>query len=248
MYMVACVIELFGIMAALTQRLPLIRMYALGSVLSVLLVTGGSLIGVVLHFVFKNDLIKECTTISTGDDVDFRFGLWGPSVHDTLTADEAASFCRRGWDHDSWSNIVGLLIEILLGVMFSAIAFAYYRQMQDPTSVANAFRAPSNQMRGGNAYPQHYNPPYNASVPNLGYGTGPAAYAPPAGPPPQFGAGYSNDDLGKPPGYEGGSSFGHDMKDDSKEDPFADFEASSHPHERDVTSRPRPGEHDTFHV
>lgn len=122
--------------------------------------------------------------------------------------------------------------------------------------MANAFRAPSNQMFSGsnnnnNMYPQHYNPPYGGSVPNLEYGSGPNAYAPPPGPPPQFAHGYSAEDLGKPPGYEGGAgAYGNDKDlkdhdhDDSKEDPFADFEGAS----RDVTSRPRPGEHDTFHV
>jgi hypothetical protein len=253
MFMVACLIEALGFVAALTQRLALIRIYAPGSVLSCLLVVAASLIGVVVHFTNKNDLITECVNIATGEEVDFRFGWFGPSVHDTLTRPEAEAFCQDGWNHDSWSTIVSLLIDAGLGVLFSAIAFAYYRQSLDPASAANTFRAPPNQMRGG-AYPEHYNPPYNSSVPNLPYGAGPSAYAPPPGPPPAFaGAGYSNDDLGKPPGYEGGdygSKFGasKDLKDDSKDDPFADFEGTSTRGERDVTSRPRPGDHDGFHV
>lgn len=110
------------------------------------------------------------------------------------------------------------------------MAFAYYRQMQDPTSVANSFRAPSNLMRGGgNGYPQHYNPPYGNSMPDLPYRAGPAptTYAPPPGPPPFGGAsapGYDLDDAGKPPGYEGGGYFDGKNHDDSKDDPFADFE------------------------
>jgi len=253
MFMVTCLIEVFGVVAAMTQRLALIRTYALGSVLSCLLVVAASLMGVVIHFVYKNDLINECVDLATSEDAVFRFGWFGPSNHGRLTVPEADSFCGDGWNHDSWSTIVSLLIEACLGVLFSAIAFAYYRQSLDPASAANAFRAPSNQMRGG-AYPQHYNPPYNSSVPNLGYGAGPSAYAPPPGPPPAFAsAGYSSDDLGKPPGYEGGdygSKFGagKDMKNESKEDPFADFEGTSIRGERDVTSRPRPGDHDGFHV
>jgi len=252
MYMIVCVIEIFGIVAGVTQRLMLIKGYAMLSILSCITVIAAGLVGVVLHFIFKNDLINECTTLATGVDVDFKFGWFGPAVHDTLSPAEAASFCKNGWDHDSWSTIVSLLIEIILGVLFSMFAFAYYRQSLDPTSAANAMRAPSNQIRG-QGYPQHYNPPYNASVPNLGYGNGPSAYAPPAGPPPQFeGAGYSVDDLGKPPGYEGGdygskfhgSDSDRDLKEDHKEDPFADFEGNT----KDVTSRPRPGDRDEFHV
>jgi hypothetical protein len=96
-------------------------------------------------------------------------------------------------------------------------------------------------------YPDHYNPPYNTSVPNLGYGTGPSAYAPPPGPPPQFGAGDSADDLDKPPGYEGGdygARFGgadKDLKGDTKENPFSDFEESG-------VKDGKAGDHDQFHV
>jgi hypothetical protein len=250
MYMVVCVIEIFGIVAAVLQRLSFIRGYALASVLSCVTVIAAGLMGVVIHFVHKNDLITECTSLATGDNVDFRFGWFGPSVHETLSAADAAIFCQNGWDHNSWSMIVSLLIEIVLGILFSAIAFAYYRQSLDPASAANAFRAPSNQMRGG-AYPQHYNPPYSSPVPNLEYGAGPRSYAPPSGPPPTFAApGYSSDDLSKPPGYDGGDydskyAAGRDLKDDGKEDPFADFEGASG---RDVTSRPKPGDHDEFHV
>lgn len=199
-----------------------------------------------------HDIIDRCRRIIRTCPANFslflsltdpqRFGLWGPSISETLTPSEAAGFCQSGWDHDSWADIVSLIIEIILGTLFSIMAFAYYRQMQDPTSVANAFRAPSNQMRGG--YPQHYNPPYGGpSVPDLPYGAGPVpktTYAPPPGAPPQFGGGsapgYDVGDMGKLPGYERGGYDGKDQ-DDSKEDPFADFEG-----------HPRAKGDDSFHV
>lgn len=133
----------------------------------------------------------------------------------------------------------------VLGLLFSSIAFAYYHQALDPTSVANFSRAPSNQVRM-DAYPTN-----NYSMPYLGYGQGqPGSFAPPAGPPP--GAGVYAPPAGPPPGkgygasdlpaYEGGSNDGHD---DKKENPFEDFEeapltARPNDHERDVTS-PRTG-------
>ena len=129
----------------------------------------------------------------------------------------------------------------MLGTLFSLLAIAYYRQCLDPTSAANAFRAPTNRMRTGNMYPDHYNPPYNASVPNLGYGNGPGAYAPPPGPPPQFGAGDSDEDLVKPPGYDRGGYESHFDKGDSKENPFSDFEGSS-------IKGAKAEDHDGFHV
>jgi len=237
MYTLTCVIEVFGVFAAVTQRLPLVKAYAGASVVSGIVVTAASLMGVVVHFIDKNDIIKECTKVSTGSTLNYRFGLFGSSSQDTLSQSEAAAFCQDGWDHASWSNIISLLFEIFLGILFSVIAIAYYRQLLDPTSAANAFRAPSNRMRG-NLYPDHYNPPYNASVPNLGYGSGPSAYAPPPGPPPQFGAGYSAEDINKPPGYDRGEY--KDSERNSKENPFADYDGSV----EDAKTR----EHEEFHV
>ncbi|KAG6918295.1 hypothetical protein DXG01_015387 [Tephrocybe rancida] len=154
--------------------------------------------------------------------------------------------CRRSWDRSSWTEIVGLLIVGVLGFLFTAIAFAYYRQLLDPTSAANASRAPSHQARMSGVFPSHYNPPYDASVPNLSYQyNARPQYAPPAGPPP----GHGQDETfvppydGKPPGYMGGDSKGYD--DDSK-DPFADFDGPNTREERDVTSRPYPGGAESF--
>jgi len=236
LYIVSCAIEVFGVTAAITQRLALVRAYAIGSVISCLLVVTSGLIEVVVHFVDKNDIITECTNLATNSSITFRFGLFGTSSQDSLTPAEAASFCQDGWNHASWSSIVSLLLEILLGTLFSLIAISYYRQLLDPTSAANAFRSPSRQMRG-NVYPEHYDRPYNASVPSLPYGTGPNKYASPAGSPPQLDAGDSDDDMSKPPMYD---AEGLNPKFGGKgEDPFADFGHSKNA---------KAGERDEFHV
>jgi len=93
----------------------------------------------------------------------------------------------------------------------------------------------------GNMYPDHYNPPYNASVPNLGYGNGPNAYAPPPGPPPRFGAGDSAEELAKPPGYDLGDYGSKDGGADTKQNPFDDLERSS-------IKDTKVGDHEGFHV
>lgn len=106
--------------------------------------------------------------------------------------------------------------------------------MLDPSSPANAARAPSAQARaaaGFGGQPQHYTPPYVAggygyggadSTANLGYAA--PRYAPPAGPPPAFAAmkGESEDELSKPPGY--GEGDARSLKDVDQKDPFADFD------------------------
>ncbi|KAL0949997.1 hypothetical protein HGRIS_010006 [Hohenbuehelia grisea] len=238
--------EVFGLVAAVTRRLVLIRIYALLSAVAALTVFASSLLRVIIHFTEKNDLISECTTLSTGDEIIYRFGLFGPIRSERLSPGQADAWCRRAWDRDSWAEIVSLLITLFLGVMFSIVAFAYYRQMLDPSSPANASRAPSSQVRM--EIPTYYNPPYNASVPNLGYNPSPQyqpQYAPPAGPPPVH-----RDETfvpphdSKPPGYTGAGR----LDADDKENPFADFDGPSNRDfgERDVTSRPGPDGRDTF--
>ncbi|KAG6815168.1 hypothetical protein H0H93_010721 [Arthromyces matolae] len=245
MYMSIFVVGLYGMFAGATQNLKHARLYAYLAAFATLVVIAAGFLRVVSHFVFKNSLLNECTSLTANQQVVY-YGFWGPVTAD-ISPDEAADWCRRSWDHDSWAEILALIIIGLLAFLFTAVAFAYYRQLLDPTSVINSSRAPSNQARFGFGYPSHYNPPYNNN------GNGPSSsmpytqYAPPAGPPP--GAGYEHDETfvppydgnGKPPGYVGGGDQkGYDLEGDTK-DPFADFD-----HERDVTSRPYPGGSETF--
>ncbi|KAF7986085.1 hypothetical protein HWV62_41493 [Athelia sp. TMB] len=242
MYLAAALIELLGVASCFTARIAIIRVYAFGSILSALLLVAGSLISVIVHFTQKNEILNACQQLVTNSTLDVSFGWFGPSTSETLSPADAKNFCQNGWDHESWSSILVVIAEIFLGAVFSLIAFTYYRQCLDPTSAANAFRAPSNQMRAqaGGAYPGHYNPPYGTTpygtaLPNLSYD---APFQPPSGPPPQFAPMMqSEEDLGKPPMYTGEGYSGLDKG--GKEDPFADFEGKDRKHG---------DEHDEFHA
>ncbi|KAF5372565.1 hypothetical protein D9758_005162 [Tetrapyrgos nigripes] len=251
LYMTVSLFEAFGVFAAWSQRTPLVRIYALLSAATTLIVIGGGIFEIVVHFTMKGDIIGVCTSSLEGEDfVEYPFGFFGPRRFGTINGQDASDWCNREWDHDSWADIVGLLILIFLSALFTTTAFAYYRQLLDPTSVANVTRTPQNRM--GPGYPSHYNPPYEGSVPPLGYNQPPyGGYAPPPGPPPQ--ATFARDVEGadgKPPGYAGGDgSLSYGL--DDKENPFADFDEPVKPNgsrrngdyaeERDVTSRPAPG-------
>ncbi|KAG1724639.1 uncharacterized protein EDB91DRAFT_1170497 [Suillus paluster] len=214
LYSVALGIEVFGIYSALTQRAWMVRMYAFLCAIAGLLVVGIGLMRSITHFTYKSDLINECINVSVNGDVDTAFGIWGTNPA-PMTGDAATSYCDNEWNHDSWSEIVATIFEIIISLLFTSAAFAYYRQVIDPLSPANALRAPSNQARL-DLFPTHYNPPYDP-----GYKP---AYAPPSGPPPSD---------SKPPeySYAGGEYLGHGMeKDDKKEDdPFSDYEGPSVP-------------------
>ena len=108
------------------------------------------------------------------------------------------------------------------------IAFAYYQQVQDPTSAANVSRAPA---PAGEGYPDHYNRPYDAD-PYAPYdpstGAAPSyqpTYAPPPGPPPAA----SDVGYGVGMGADADKKDREMRRDDESEmtkfdDPFADFD------------------------
>jgi hypothetical protein len=226
LYITVFAFELFGLAATATQRLPLVRLYTMLSFVTVLIATGGGLLDVVVHFTMKNDIIGECANLIQGDDVVFYpFGFFGPVSHSVVSPEDAQDWCSSEWNHDSWADIVELLILILVSVVFSLFAYGYYRQLLDPTSSANVVRTP---LRSG--FPTHYNPAFDASVPSLGYqygpGYGPQPYGqfpPPPGPPPAM-----EGTDGKPPGYSGGPDYGYEVDDKAKENPFADFDEPVH--------------------
>jgi len=253
-YLVAAGIEVFGVVAASMQHVAMVRIYCLLSVLASILVLGGNLAQLVFHFTQKNHLISMCAAENTGDTVYYGWGFFSPSHRSTLTGKEAKKWCNREWENDSVSSIIALIIEMFLAVLFVSIVFAYYRQLIDPTSPVNV----SFPDRPGFA-PQSYNPPYE-----------PQYYPPPPGAPSvpydqRFAPPYEANKL---PGYDGDVKYegdaGYKRRQNSddrnstyKEDPFGDFDhnssyghgkkdTSSEFEEMDLTSRPRPGERDTF--
>ncbi|KAL0573538.1 hypothetical protein V5O48_008424 [Marasmius crinis-equi] len=178
----------------------------------------------------KSDIIDNCTNVSQNREFAYYpFGFFGPSRYRFVNADDARRWCNEAWDHDSWAEIVQLIILLILAALWSSIAFSYYRQVLDPTSPANVSRVPAPQQ-----WASHYNPPYSSNngfnQPYYGqqsYGPPPGPppqqqFAPPPGPPPNVGGAKSPEYLGAD-GHAGGM-YGQDKKPDN---PFADFEESS---------------------
>jgi hypothetical protein len=251
LYSSVVVMALFGVFAAGTQRTALIRIYAFISVLGALIVIAAAFLRTIIHFIFKNDIIHECTSMSTNETVILTFGVWGPTTQETLDAQDAADWCNDAWSHDSFSEIVGLILTIVLSAFFCSLAFAFYRQMIDPSSPANNSRAPAGG-RSTNTYPAHYAPAfdYNTSVPNLPYKRE-LRHEEEYGYDEQFAPPY---EAGKLPGYGvGDGKFAADGDMKKGDDAFSDFDGDStygkgefDAAERDVTSRPGPGGRDTF--
>ena len=133
-----------------------------------------------------------------------------------------------------------LITSVVVAGFFATVAFAYFRQVLDPSSPANALRGPAQHRMG--AFPSHYNRPYDLST--SGGGPGYYAYPAPQGPPPS----HQEDAFvppyeGKPPGYVQGAykgDVGYGGKDDYhwNDDRGEDGGPSA---ERDLASRPAAG-------
>ncbi|KIM41245.1 hypothetical protein M413DRAFT_445282 [Hebeloma cylindrosporum] len=231
--MAVFVIELFGIFAAAREKLPLVRGFAYLSILVTAIVAAIGLIDVVIHFTLKDEIISTCTKQTEGGTI-YYGGIFGPIDGGTVNAGEARDWCNRYWNRDSWSDIITFLLLTFVAGFFATVAFAYFRQVLDPTSPANALRGPAQHRTG--AFPSHYNPPYG------GGGPGYYPYPAPQGPPPDQDDAFVPPYESKPPGYVQGAykpdpGYGkgdYNWDNDRHED---DGPSS----ERDVGSRPAGG-------
>jgi len=226
--MVVVVIEVLGLAAAITTRLLLVRLYAYLSMLVALIAAATGLLRIIVHFTLKNEILNACTNTANGQRVVYS-GWWGPIYSNTLDEDEAAAFCRRYFDRDSWSLFISFFVLTALAVFFSLVALSFLRQVLDPSSAANVVRGP--RQRGPNPnYPSHYNGPYH---PQTDYNSfpypGPNGFRNDAFVPP-----YDAD--GKPPGYVRGDDKDHNYGDRGSLYKGDDDEGHGQTGERDVTS------------
>jgi len=216
LYAVAAVIQQFGLFAVSVRRLHLVRIYAYGSILTALCVLAGSLAQIIIHFTQKNALLAVCTNDNTGDTVFYSWGIWGPTTSTTLDRADAAQWCNDAWNRGSWRNIITFLIQLCVAAFFLLVIFGYYKQLQNPSSVAYAFRSRDRYPLGG--YPQQQY----------------VGFPPPQGPPPAaYGQGFDQPfvppyDSAKLPAYDGpGTNFGDakggdGLSKNGDDDPFGD--------------------------
>jgi hypothetical protein len=215
LYMGAALIFIFGIVAAATKRLALIRIFSFMAVVVTVIVIASGLIRTIVHFMLKSDLIAECTTLAQGGGVDFRWGIWNDNSGNDLTPSEAANFCKSAWNHDSFAEILWLIGEIVLMALFTIISFSYAQQETAIAEGAKRERLPPSYnpaYTAGPGYAAGLESNVNLNLPDLAYNQ---SYAPPPGPPPPFDRSL--------PAY-GGEENDKSMVKNAEDDPFGDFE------------------------
>jgi len=193
MYSVAAVIEAYGVFAAITNKIPLVRIYAMLSFFVVALVTAIEVMRLVLHFTFKKTLIDNCVndirglTVTQSDG-----GFFNPhTTTNTISDSEATNDCNHAWSNGIFQDVAWLLVAAIAGFVFATVNYAYYRQLIDPsllrtqapsvayqmnaTRNAYGYRNNANNIPGYNPYQTQtygdYVPPYDANKPP-GYTSG----------------------------------------------------------------------------
>lgn len=220
LFMAAAGIEVFGLVSTYTQKLVFARLYSFLSLIGFAAVVASQVIGVIVIFAFKSEVISSCTSYYTGaQNVDNPGWFWSDNNNNTpMSAADANTYCSTLWSRSRTWEIIWLIVTALIGAIFCLFAFAYARQLSDPNSVRSKLPASSQygqqqqygNWQGGSGMPydpeaQHRYPPPPMQ---------PNTYAPPTGapPPPEYKMRPSMDDVDfdakTPAGEEYGYGYG----------------------------------------
>jgi len=176
-------IELFGLIAVWRQRVSLMTIYSLLSVVSALAVIVLEILSIVIDFMFKNDMITECTKEVTTSNSEDCFGYWCSDRN--KTQDDGNRHCHHLWTTSVFGDFVWFFIVLFCSTLFSYMAFSYLHELR------NVGRPLDPQRYAMQDHPVGYD--------GLDY-----QYAPPSGPPPPIHSQSSNpyDSASKPPDYD----------------------------------------------
>ncbi|KAG0149534.1 hypothetical protein CROQUDRAFT_653615 [Cronartium quercuum f. sp. fusiforme G11] len=180
LFFVIAGVELFGMIAATTQKIVLTRIYFLLSGLTALITFAAELLRVIAHFLVKGDLISSCMAAVTGAKAETVTGTVA-----AIDASEAQKLCEDDWQRGIWWDIGWLVLTTCLALLFAGLAGAYYHQLLDPSFTRTASSPPLNTP-APDAFPMA---PYNMTSP---YHQQDLPFVPPkyAPPPPEYVAGH----------------------------------------------------------
>ncbi|KAK8850520.1 hypothetical protein IAR55_004438 [Kwoniella newhampshirensis] len=145
-YFAVAVIEFYAVVVATLQSLSLARLLFFFAPAGILLNIGCQVIGIIVHYALKSDLIAYCVT----DEMDGTF--------DSLTQSQAESACNSAWRRGTWSVFAWLILTGIISVLFASILLAYYRQLIDPASVRQRV-PPQTHNQAFQMQPGYYPPP-----------------------------------------------------------------------------------------
>jgi len=132
MYIIASVIEIYGVVSVSMQRLNLIRLYLHFSLLACFLVIGAGVLNGISYFTFAEELVLECVGLATDghgyQKLLFPGQLW-PSSGFRLMVHDARKQCVYAWVNQSWFQVSSVfLFSVFPAVIYYVLVYAYYRQ------------------------------------------------------------------------------------------------------------------------
>jgi len=132
MYIIASVIEIYGVVSVSMQRLNMIRIYLYFALVACVMVISAGVLNGISYFTFAEDLMLECVSLATeGRGYQkslFRDRPWLVSVF-PLVVHEARKQCVYAWVHQSWFQVSSVfLFSVFPAMIYFGLVYAYYRQ------------------------------------------------------------------------------------------------------------------------
>jgi len=132
MYIIASVIEIYGVISVSMQRLNMIRIYLYSSLLACVLVMGAGVLNGISYFSFAEELVLECVSLAS-DGRGYQKSLfhdhpWPVSAF-PLTVQDAHKHCVYAWVHQSWYQVSSVfLFSVFPALIYFGLVYAYYQQ------------------------------------------------------------------------------------------------------------------------
>jgi len=132
MYIIASVIEIYGVVSVSMQRLNMIRIYLYFALVACVMVVSAGVLNGISYFTFADELMLECVSLATeGRGYQkslFRDRPWPVSVF-PLAVYEARKQCVYAWVHQSWFQVSSVfLFSVFPAMIYFGLVYTYYRQ------------------------------------------------------------------------------------------------------------------------
>jgi len=132
MYIIASVIEIYGVISISMQRLNMIRIYLYFSLLACVMVISAGILNGISYFTFAEELVLECVSLAT-DGRGYQKSLfhdspWPVSVFPLMEHD-AHKQCVHAWVDQSWYQVLSVfLFSVFPAMIYFCLVYAYYQQ------------------------------------------------------------------------------------------------------------------------
>jgi len=140
MYLIASVIEIYGVISVSMQRLNMIRIYLYFSLLACVMVIGAGVLNGISYFTFAEELVLECVSLAT-DGRGYQKSLfhdrpWPGSVCPLMVHD-AHKQCIYAWVNQSWYRVTTVfLFSVFPALIYFGLVYTYFQQTITPNHSA----------------------------------------------------------------------------------------------------------------